>query len=259
MTDEEKRLQEELLRKIEEVNNREKADQQWTFNDGQQSQGQQAEEAYWDAIQKQRRERVLAKRRWAERQQAIDEMPRQQYAVIVAIDQHGGFAKDGKMPWHYPTDLKWFKNHTQGQIVVMGRTTYEDINARLKKSITDETSTEETAPTVIEPVLPGRKCFVVSSTLESLPNATVIKHVGDVGAHLEDEDLDKTVFFIGGERIFREGIALANQVYVTVIDKNYACDKFFPTEYLQEFFVRSRMFKNKDAPELRFTIWQRTR
>ena len=41
--------------------------------------------------------------------------------IIVAFDEQTGFGKDGKIPWHYPRDLKHFKNTTSGAALVMGR------------------------------------------------------------------------------------------------------------------------------------------
>jgi dihydrofolate reductase len=212
---------------------------------------EQYREAYREAIrqaQEQARkaqiERVQAARRAAERQQMLDEAPRRKYAVIAAVDIHGGFAKDGQIPWHHPQDLKWFKNRTTGQICVMGRTTYEDINNRLDgKNATS--------------ALPDRRCFVVSSAVEELTNATAVKSIGEVEKHLTDDDLEKTIFFIGGERIFQEGIALADTAYITAINKAYNCDKFFPTKYLMEQFVTDKVYKHNEAPDVRFTIWKR--
>jgi dihydrofolate reductase len=217
-------------------------------------------------------ERVQAARRAAERQTAIDEMPRRRYAVIVALDNQGGFSKDNQLPWHFPRDLKWFKDRTDGQIVLMGRTTYENINARLgTKAATVEVehtgqgnehtesadSTEQLVATNAESVLPRRRCFVLTSTVEELPNAHVVKTIAEVEHRLTDEDNDKTIFLIGGERVFWEGIALADTVYVTVVNGDYNCDKFFPTEYLMEHFHPYKVYKREDAPELRFTIWKR--
>lgn len=178
------------------------------------------------------------------RQQWIDEEPRPKYAVIAAVDLQGGFAKNGEIPWHFPTDLKWFANRTRGHVCVMGRTTYEDINKRLGEKAEKS-------------VLPGRKCFVVSTTLEELPNATVVKSLGDVGNYLSDGDVDKTIFIIGGERLFVEGISIAEQVILTIVNSEYNCDKFFPVWYVQQHFETSQVFMKEDAPELRFVIWKR--
>jgi dihydrofolate reductase len=47
--------------------------------------------------------------------------------AILACDDYGGVSKNGTLPWpHNSTDLKWFKENTAEQVVVMGSTTWED-------------------------------------------------------------------------------------------------------------------------------------
>ncbi|MGI8966039.1 MAG: dihydrofolate reductase, partial [Limisphaerales bacterium] len=42
----------------------------------------------------------------------------------------------GKIPWHLPEDFKWFKKMTTGQIIVMGRKTFESIGQLLPNRTT---------------------------------------------------------------------------------------------------------------------------
>ncbi|TFG95326.1 hypothetical protein E4H12_13495, partial [Candidatus Thorarchaeota archaeon] len=91
---------------------------------------------YARKMQEVQAERVKNARQHAEHQVAIDQRQHRQYVIVAAVDQGGGFAKDGKMPWHYPADLKWFNRKTKGQICVMGRHTYKDINERLGEKAT---------------------------------------------------------------------------------------------------------------------------
>jgi len=212
---------------------------------------QQQEQRLYEELKKIReaqmaaqRERIAAARRAAERQQMIEEMPRRQIAVIAAVDAQGGFAKDGKIPWHYPEDLRWFKMITKDSPCLMGKNTYEDINARL-------------GPKAAESVLPNRRCFVLSSSLGSISNATIVKGVLDCENYMPDDEGDKTIFVIGGERLFTEGISRANTVYLTVINKQFQCDQFFPVRYLEERFYVDKMYKNEKSPDVRFTIWKR--
>lgn len=51
--------------------------------------------------------------------------------AIVAVDKNLAIGKDGKLPWHYPADLKFFKQTTTGNAIVMGYTTYESIGKPL--------------------------------------------------------------------------------------------------------------------------------
>jgi len=179
------------------------------------------------------------------RQEAIDsEKHRRKIIVIAAVDAHGGFAKDRTTPWKFKEDLKWFKNRTKDGICVMGRNTYNEINARKMKGFEQS-------------VLPGRDCFVVSNTLTSLPNATVVKGIAEVELHLPNND-ERTLFVIGGQRLFREAIALAKQVYLTVINKEYDCDMFFPTQYVEEHFGLTQTMKSDKEPDLRFLVFIRS-
>ena len=47
--------------------------------------------------------------------------------AIMAVDDKGGVSKNGSMPWPKNTaDLKWFKNHTINNVVIMGKLTWID-------------------------------------------------------------------------------------------------------------------------------------
>ncbi|MEY3585766.1 MAG: hypothetical protein RLZZ243_830, partial [Bacteroidota bacterium] len=48
-------------------------------------------------------------------------------ALIVAMDSEGGIGKNNDLMWHLPKDMKFFKDTTQGQIVLMGRKNYDSI------------------------------------------------------------------------------------------------------------------------------------
>ena len=47
--------------------------------------------------------------------------------AIMAVDEKGGISKGQSMPWPKNSiDLKWFKENTINNVVVMGRKTWED-------------------------------------------------------------------------------------------------------------------------------------
>jgi dihydrofolate reductase len=103
-------------------------------------------------------------------------------------------------------------------------------------------------------VLPTRKCFVVTSTSLPRNNAIAVKTIGDVDRYVLD-DMDKTVFFIGGEGIYREGIAKCDELFITVVNKECGCDRYFPTSYVEKYFD---MVNNTTThKELAFTQWRR--
>ncbi len=51
--------------------------------------------------------------------------------AIVAMTPERVIGREGKLPWHLPEDLKFFKRTTSGHPVVMGRKTYESIGRPL--------------------------------------------------------------------------------------------------------------------------------
>lgn len=183
--------------------------------------------------------------RAAEVQADILNRPQRQYAAIVAVDTYGGFSKGGQIPWHHPEDFKFFKTTTTGQICVMGRATYDDIN----KLLGEKAATS---------VLPDRRCFVVTSRPLERNNATAVSSIGEVDLYLDRDNVpyDKTVFFIGGELIYREGIAKCDTVYMTVVNTDADCDKFFPRNSLLRDFNTQSVTPGVD-PNLRFVTWKR--
>lgn len=54
---------------------------------------------------------------------------------IVAIGRNFAIGKEGKLPWHYSADLKFFKRTTTGNAIVMGYNTWESIGKPLPKRL----------------------------------------------------------------------------------------------------------------------------
>ena len=53
------------------------------------------------------------------------------YHVVAAAGSKRVIGKDNKLPWHFPEDLKFFKQLTTGSAVIMGRKTFESIGRPL--------------------------------------------------------------------------------------------------------------------------------
>lgn len=71
---------------------------------------------------------------------------------IVAISENFAIGKNGKLPWHYPADLKFFKETTIGNAVVMGMTTWRSIGKPLPNRLNivlTRNSRDELPPGVI--------------------------------------------------------------------------------------------------------------
>ena len=155
--------------------------------------------------------------------------------IIVAVDANGGFGYKGKIPWYYKEDFAFFKQQTAGSTCVMGRHTYNEIN--------DIATAQGRSQ-----LLPGRKCYVVSNTLDSLPNAEVIRTVADVN--------DENVFVIGGQRLYNDALNYTSQIYLTRINKSFDCDVFFNMKYVNSTFEVVKTFPSQHT-DLTFSLLER--
>ena len=111
---------------------------------------------------------------------------------IVAISQNLAIGKDGKIPWHYSADLKFFKQTTSGNTVVMGRKTFESIGKPL----------------------PNRLNIVLSRDNE-IENTIVLRSKTEVLKLAEY--LKNDIFIIGGANIYREFADIIEKWIVTEI------------------------------------------
>ena len=151
-------------------------------------------------------------------------------SIVVATDDAGGIAKNGKMPWpshHFKNSTigsTKFDCTTAGGVCIMGRKTYESIAANRK----GENSMLQTA------LLSGRESYVLSRDPNFNPvGAMKGKGLRQVIENLPDNDL-REIFVIGGEKLFVEALTWCNKVYVTAIKRKYECDRFFPAKYLMK-------------------------
>jgi dihydrofolate reductase len=130
--------------------------------------------------------------------------------LIAAIDSKNGIAKDGEMPWNLPSDLEYFKRMTMqyGANVLMGRTTYDPIGHGLR----------------------GRNTYVVSHN--PIDGTEDVTQVSDLAKFLGE--LKQDLWVMGGQGIYEQTLPYADELYLTKIDHDFSCDKFFP-DYTQDF------------------------
>ena len=124
-------------------------------------------------------------------------------ACVVAHASNRVIGRDGDLPWHLPSDMKFFRELTTGGTVIMGRRTWESIPERFRP-------------------LPGRRNLVLSRGGE-IEGAEVFT---SLEAALEAADGD--VFVIGGGATYEAALPLADRVYATEIDAEVEGDTRFP-------------------------------
>jgi dihydrofolate reductase len=126
-------------------------------------------------------------------------------SIIVAIARNWAIGKDNQLLWHISEDLKRFKRITLGHQVIMGKKTYESLPFRPLKDRTNIVITDN----------PNEKfegCVTVYSIEEALELCN------------EKEES----FIIGGGSIYKQFLPYANKLYITLVNKDFEADTFFP-------------------------------
>ena len=128
---------------------------------------------------------------------------------IVAVERNQGIGYNGQMPWpHLSGDMKWFKERTTGNTVIMGATTWKGFAKPL----------------------PNRTNVVISS--QPQPGATVL--YSNPERAINELKNKGDIYIMGGQALYDSVKHLVDVFYVTEIDADYTCDKFFDLDYVKK-------------------------
>ena len=164
-------------------------------------------------------------------------------ALIVAMDSDRGIGKNNDLMWHLPKDMKFFKDTTQGQIVVMGRKNYDSIPEKYRP-----------LPNRLNVVLTRNENFSASDCL-------VFHSLEKCLAHFEEET-ERIVFIIGGGEIYRMALEsnILDEMYITHVHEHYDAETFFPSFDEDKWGSEILFDQEKDAQhEAAFTVKKYTR
>jgi dihydrofolate reductase len=127
-------------------------------------------------------------------------------SLIAAAARNRTIGVGNALPWEMPADMRYFMATTRGHHVIMGRTSFEDIG----KPLADRTN------------------IIVSRQTAYHAEGAFVANNLDAALRLAEKRGEKEAFIIGGEKIFTEGIAKADKIYLTRIDADFDGDKHFP-------------------------------
>lgn len=134
--------------------------------------------------------------------------------LIVARSKNNVIGKNGEIPWNIKGEQKQFKELTTGNVVVMGRKSFEEIGHPLsnRKNIIVSKSKKYT----------GENLITVNSLQEAL-----------------DVSQNENVFVSGGYGLFKEVLPIVDKMYITEIDIEIKDgDVFFP-EFDETKFIKT--------------------
>lgn len=119
--------------------------------------------------------------------------------AIVAMDQNRLIGADGKLPWHLPEDLAFFKKTTLGHPILMGRKTFESIGRPL----------------------PKRKNIVLTRDETWSHEGVEVIHSPDAIAKMDGQ-----IFIIGGAEIYQALSPLIDEWLVSHVHHSYQGDTY---------------------------------
>lgn len=136
--------------------------------------------------------------------------------LIAAVDLRFGIGKDGSLLFKIPEDLRLFKQLTTGNIVLMGRKTFESIGC---KSLSDRIN-------------------IVIFSAKKYENEGVIAfdNLETAVEYSKQNFSDKDLYVIGGGQVYEECIKYADEIILTKYNKVYEdADTYFPVDILDNF------------------------
>jgi len=129
----------------------------------------------------------------------------QEIIIIAAMAENRVIGINNTLPWSIKEDMEHFRKLTKGWPCIMGRKTWESLPKR---------------------PLPGRLNIVISKGDSHLfSGAAVFSSLQEAVQHCADY---KKIFICGGAAVYREAMALANKIELTLIHQHYDGDAYFP-------------------------------
>lgn len=151
--------------------------------------------------------------------------------AIAAIDDKHGLATDTGIPWDLPADKAYARGKTKGGNILMGYNTYLEL----------------TKPT------PDRHCYVVTDGQKPLREGFDV--VTDLDAFMKNPP--ENLWLFGGAGLFAQTIDYADELYLTRVQGDFGCTKFFPS-FENKFEMTGRGEpQTENGITFHYEIWRR--
>jgi dihydrofolate reductase len=150
-------------------------------------------------------------------------------SLVAAMAKNRVIGKGLDIPWKIKGEQVRFRELTTGKVMVMGRLTYESIGRPLPNR-TNVILTRDKS-------FKAEGCDVLSS----------------FDAVLEKYADEKEIMVAGGGQLYKDTLPLATKLYLTVIDKEFDGDIFFPDFDLSAFEENAREDVEGEIPYSYFT------
>lgn len=142
--------------------------------------------------------------------------------LIAAVGASRELGYQNQLIWHLKEDMKFFREHTMGKPIVMGRKTFESLPGLLK----------------------GREHYVLTHQDILIDGVLVFHSKEELLNYINNKYQE--IMIIGGASIYKEFIDLASKMLLTEIQANSKADAFFP-EFLVQDWKRQVLSSKVDS------------
>ena len=126
-------------------------------------------------------------------------------SLIAALTDDRVIGIENRLPWKLPNDMKWFRQHTLGKPIIMGRKTFESFGAR---------------------PLPERTNIIVTRDPDYHAEGCIVVH--SIEAALEAAGDAEEAMIIGGASFYEQMLPRADRMYLTFVHADIEGDAWFP-------------------------------
>lgn len=138
--------------------------------------------------------------------------------AIAAMTPSRVIGANGKLPWHLPEDLRFFKRTTIDHIIIMGRKTYDSIGHPL----------------------PHRENWVLT-TGPAIPRVRTLRSPDEI----TDPGDGRRLYVIGGAGIYSLLLPRCDELLLTRVHREYPGDTFFP-EFERDFVRADKLLASEE-------------
>ena len=158
--------------------------------------------------------------------------------IIVAVDKNWAIGKNNRLMWSIPADMKFFRETTTGNIVIMGRKTLESFPQG-------------------QPLKKRTNIVITRNKNYKVKDAILVHSVKD--ALEEAKKQEGEIYVIGGESVYRAMLPYCDRAYVTKIDHAYDADTYFPNLDEDKEWQMTKISEEQTCFDLEyyFTVYER--
>jgi dihydrofolate reductase len=148
-------------------------------------------------------------------------------SIIAAMTDNRVIGINNALPWKLPSDMKWFRQHTLGKPIIMGRKTFESFGGR---------------------TLPERPNIIITRDRNYQVEGAIVTHSIDEALQAAADNMGDSgeVMIIGGASFYEQMLPKADRMYLTFVHADIDGDAWFPEYDANQWQEKERLDMKAD-------------